>query len=125
MKKIFSLIAAALMMSAMVANAEVKSAMETEFDANSNMTTIIKNKHHIKATYAKDDQGRVVRKTLFMSVRGHWMPFGEYTAHFGDDENTLVFARWSNQTKSFTSNIEQVSFDSQEYPILLNLPVEE
>lgn len=123
MKKFFSLIAVAMMMSA-VANAEGK--MTTEMagtPAPAPMTTkvMFENNNH-KVTYIKDDHGRVINKIVYQSVNGQWEPLGAYSVYYGEDETVLSYSRWDCVSHTFTANGQQTRYDSKEFPVIIIVP---
>ena len=118
MKKIISLLALITMLfSANSIEAKNKKAPES---ITIKKPTIIKkvyyqNNHTYKNAYKYDENGNMINKITFIKEEGFWKPVSAYSIYYGENENTVTFALWDAQHKTFTLNAKQNKYDNKEF----------
>ena len=73
------------------------------------------NKQTYKNTYKYDENGNMINKITFLKEDGFWKPVSAYSIHYGENENTVTFALWDAQHKTFTLNAKQNKYDNKDF----------
>lgn len=75
-----------------------------------------------KVVYSTDEQGRVINKIILHMNNGEWTPVGAYSVYYGDSVNTVTYAGWNSNSRTFTKNPSQQSYDAKDYPVVIAMP---
>lgn len=75
-----------------------------------------------KIVYTTDEHGRVTSKIILVNGNDAWVPVSAYSVYYGDDENILTYAAWSNSSKAFNKNAVQQHFSAKDYPVVIAMP---
>ena len=118
MKKIITLLA--LMSILFTSNsAEAKDKKVPEPVTAQKSTTLKKvytiNKQTYKNAYKYDENGNMVNMITFLKEDGFWKPISAYSIHYGENENTVTFALWDAQHKTFTLNAKQNKYSNNAF----------
>lgn len=85
---------------------------------------IVMSAEKVKTEFAIDEMGRATSKTVYNwnEANGAWTPAYQYSVCYGEKVNTIAFAKWDNDSRSFSKNFDSMCYDSAKYPTLLAVP---
>lgn len=77
-----------------------------------------------KYEYVLDGEGRVINRitSVWCESKCLWKPLCAYSVSFSKDETILRYAKYSNSSKSFSKNVQQVRYNAADYPAIFKLP---